>query len=126
MANKRKAKKEEEVVVEEEVAVVEDAVAAEEPAPVQEEVKEKPAAKQEKEPKYKVGSIVFVSKDVEADLNGFKLFPPYKARAYTVEAYDGDTGIYSLRSLNLLLSLKEDDIVAPHEKEDSSLFRKQF
>lgn len=119
-------KKNKDVVVEEEVAVVEDAVAVEEPAPVQEEVKEKPAAKQEKGPKYKIGSIVFVSKDVEVDLNGFTLFPPYKNSTYTVEAYDGNTGIYSLRSQKLLISLKEDDIVAPHEKEDSSLFRKQF
>jgi hypothetical protein len=125
MAAKKKNKKED-IAAEEEVAVVEDAVAVEEPAPVQEEAKEKPTTKQEKEPKYKIGSIVFVSKDVEADLNGFTLFPPYKNSIYTVEAYDGNTGIYSLRSQKLLISLKEVDIVAPHEKEDSSLFRKQF
>ena len=77
-------------------------------------------------PKYKVGSIVFVSKDADADLNGFKLFPPYKKYTYTVEAYDQNTGVYSLRRLNLSLKLKESDIVAPHEKSDSSLMRKQF
>lgn len=77
-------------------------------------------------PKYKVGSIVFVSKDADADLNGFKLFLPYKKYTYTVEAYDQNTGVYSLRRLNLSLKLKESDIVAPHEKSDSSLMRKQF
>lgn len=88
------------------------------PQKVEEEVKD--------EPKYKVGSIVYISKDAEADLNGFKLFPQYKKYTYTVEAYNDDTGVYSLRRLNLSLKLKEADIVSPHEKSDSSLIRRQF
>lgn len=81
---------------------------------------------EEKKPKYPIGSIVFVSKNAEADLNGFKLFPPYKKYTYTVEAYDKDTGVYSLRRLNLSLRLKETDIVAPSERAHDSLNRKQF
>lgn len=77
-------------------------------------------------PKYKIGSIVYISKDADADLNGFKLFPQYKKYTYTVEAYDDNTGVYSLRRLNLSLRLKETDIVAPHEKSSSPLIRRQF
>lgn len=88
-----------------------------EPAP---KIEEKPA------PKYRIGSVVFVSKDAQADLNGFKLFPPYKKYTYTVEAYNDVTGVYSLRRLNLSLKLKEADIVAPHEKSGDSLTRRQF
>ena len=88
-----------------------------EPAP---KIEEKPT------PKYRIGSVVFVSKDAQADLNGFKLFPPYKKYTYTVEAYDDVTGVYSLRRLNLSLKLKEADIVAPHEKSGDSLTRRQF
>ena len=77
-------------------------------------------------PKFAIGSIVFVSKDAEADLNGFKLFPPYKKSTYTVEAYDDHTGVYSLRRLNLSLRLKESDIVAPGERAHDPLNRKQF
>lgn len=83
-------------------------------------IEEKPA------PKYKIGSIVFISKEAQADLNGFKLFPQYKKYTYTVEAYNADTGVYSLRRLNLSLKLKEDLIVAPHEKSEDSLIRRQF
>lgn len=79
-----------------------------------------------KTPKYAVGSIVFVSKEAEADLNGFKLFPPYKKYTYTVEAYDADRDVYSLRRLNLSLKLKEADIVAPGEHAHDSLNRRQF
>lgn len=79
-----------------------------------------------KTPKYAIGSIVFVSKEAEADLNGFKLFPPYKKYTYTVEAYDEITGVYSLRRLNLSLKLKEADIVAPSERAHDPLNRKQF
>lgn len=79
-----------------------------------------------KEPKYKIGDIVFVSKEAEADLNGFKLFPPYKKYTYTVEAYDQNTGVYSLRRLNLSLRLKEALILAPNERAHDSLNRKQF
>lgn len=78
------------------------------------------------EPKFEIGSIVFVSKDAEADLNGFKLFPPYKKSTYTVEAYDDRTGVYSLRRLNLSLRLKESDIVAPDERAHDPLNRRQF
>lgn len=86
----------------------------------------KTAKSTEKTPKYAVGSIVYVSKDAEADLNGFKLFPPYKKYTYTVEAYDAISGVYSLRRLNLSLRLKEADIVAPSERAHDSLNRRQF
>lgn len=79
-----------------------------------------------KQPKYSIGSIVYISKDADADLNGFKLFPQYKKYTYTVEAYDEDTGVYSLRRLNLSLKLKEELILAPNERAHDSLNRKQF
>lgn len=78
------------------------------------------------EPKYPIGSIVFIAKNADADLNGFKLFPQYKKYTYTVEAYDDEKSIYSLRRLNLSLKLKEADIVAPNERETSPLVRKQY
>ena len=81
---------------------------------------------EEKEPKYSIGSIVYISKDADADLNGFKLFPQYKKYTYTVEAYDQNTGVYSLRRLNLSLKLKEELILAPSERAHDSLNRKQF
>ena len=81
---------------------------------------------EEKKPKYPIGSIVFVSKDAEADLSGFKLFPPYKKSTYTVEAYNPISDVYSLRRLNLSLKLKEADIVAPSERAHDPLNRKQF
>lgn len=87
---------------------------------------EKAAKSIEKSPKYAVGSIVYVAKDAEADLNGFKLFPPYKKYTYTVEAYDAILGVYSLRRLNLSLKLKEANIVAPSERAHDSLNRRQF
>lgn len=77
-------------------------------------------------PKYPIGSIVFIAKNADADLNGFKLFPQYKKYTYTVEAYDDEKSIYSLRRLNLSLKLKEADIVAPSERETSPLARKQY
>ena len=77
-------------------------------------------------PKFPIGSIVYVSKDADADLNGFKLFPQYKKYTYTVEAYDADRDIYSLRKLNLLLKLKGDLIINPDERAHDSLNRKQF
>ena len=82
--------------------------------------------KKENQPKYSIGSIVYISKDADADLNGFKLFPQYKKYTYTVEAYDEDTGVYSLRRLNLSLKLKEELILAPSERAHDSLNRKQF
>lgn len=114
------------------VETVDEAVVTEAPV-VEEKIEEKVEEKVEESmqdpyttPKYAVGSIVFVSKDADADLNGFKLFPPYKKYTYTVEAYDADTGIYSLRRLNLSLKLKEALIVAPSERAHDSLNRKQF
>ena len=82
--------------------------------------------KKEKQPKYSIGSIVYISKDADADLNGFKLFPQYKKYTYTVEAYDEISGVYSLRRLNLSLKLKEELILAPSERAHDSLNRKQF
>lgn len=99
-------------------------------APIVEVKKEKKQPKKEekveKKPKYSVGSIVYISKDADADLNGFKLFPQYKKYTYTVEAYDEISGVYSLRRLNLSLRLKEDLILAPSERAHDSLNRRQF
>lgn len=122
-ARKSKSKK-----LEENEAVVTKEVAPKkvEAAPKKVEVEPKKVVKKETGPKFKVGSVVFVSKNASADLNGFKLFPQYKKYPYTVEAYDSATGVYSLRKLNLLLKLKEADIVAPSEKHDSPLIRKQY
>lgn len=93
-------------------------------------VEETPAPAKEEAPvsknKFKVGDVVFVSKDADADMNGFKLFPQYKKYAYTVEAYDAKSGVYTLRKLNLSLRLKEELILAPGERGGNSLSRKQF
>ena len=91
-----------------------------------EEKSKKTQKAKEKTLKYPIGSIVYVSKDAQADLNGFKLFPQYKKYTYTVEAYDEITGVYSLRRLNLSLRLKEADIVAPGERAHDPLNRRQF
>lgn len=89
--------------------------------------KTKKAEKTEKVgPKYPIGSIVFISKEADADLNGFKLFPQYKKCTYTVEAYDEITGVYSLRRLNLSLRLKEELILAPSERAHDAISKKQF
>jgi hypothetical protein len=110
-----------------ETPVVEAPVVETEEKPVE---KAKPAPKKEekieKEPKYKIGSIVFVSREAEADLNGFKLFPQYKKYTYTVEAYDAISDVYTLRRLNLSLRLKEAFILAPEERAHDSLNRRQF
>lgn len=145
MASRKKSTKSEEIVAKTEVPVEETAteVATDEIVsevrPEKEETtvntEEKPKKTQksqktqkveEKKPKYPIGSIVFVSKDAEADLNGFKLFPPYKKSTYTVEAYNPISDVYSLRRLNLSLKLKEADIVAPSERAHDPLNRKQF
>lgn len=127
MATRKKSNIPEEEVINstvEEVTPVEETTPKTETEPKkEEEVKPKTS---EKEPKYKIGDIVFVSKEAEADLNGFKLFPPYKKYTYTVEAYDEISDVYSLRRLNLSLKLKEHDIVAPSERAHDSLNRKQF
>lgn len=145
MASRKKSTKSEEIVAKTEVPVEETAteVATDEiiseVRPEKEEttvnIEEKPKKTQktqktqkveEKKPKYPIGSIVFVSKDAEADLNGFKLFPPYKKSTYTVEAYNPISDVYSLRRLNLSLKLKEADIVSPSERAHDPLNRKQF
>lgn len=127
MANRKKSVKKEESVIEKDILSTEEMNKLE---PKEKEIVEIKApivkVKPAKTQKYSIGNIVFVSKDAEADLNGFKLFPPYKKYTYTVEAYDPITDVYSLRRLNLLLKLKEEDIVAPGEKSDSSLIRRQF
>ncbi len=146
MASRKKSTKSEEIVAKTEVPVEETAteVATDEIVsevrPEKEETKteieEKPKKTtkksqkseklEEKKPKYPIGSIVFVSKDAEADLNGFKLFPPYKKSTYTVEAYNPISDVYSLRRLNLSLKLKEADIVAPSERAHDPVNRRQF
>lgn len=145
MASRKKSTKSEEIVAKTEVPVEETATEmatdeiVSEVRPEKEEttvnIEEKPKKTQksqktqkveEKKPKYPIGSIVFVSKDAEADLNGFKLFPPYKKSTYTVEAYNPISDVYSLRRLNLSLKLKEADIVSPSERAHDPLNRKQF
>ena len=147
MASKKKTTKNKEIIEKEPVVINENDIISEEEAKniVPEEVTEvkapevivekektekkvekKSAKTTEKSPKYPVGSIVYVAKEAEADLNGFKLFPPYKKYTYTVEAYDEITGVYSLRRLNLSLRLKEADIVAPHERAHDPINRRQF
>lgn len=93
---------------------------------IKEEVIPVEAIKEEKTPKYSIGSIVYVSKEADADLNGFKLFPQYKKYTYTVEAYDAKLGVYSLRRLNLSLSLPEALIISPDERAHDMINRKQF
>lgn len=78
------------------------------------------------EPKFKVGDLVFIHKDADADLNGFKLFPQYKKYTYTVEAYNADTDVYTLRRLNLSLKLKSSLILAPSERAHDALNKKQY
>lgn len=96
-------------------------------APVEEVKKEeKKPEKKEKTGKYPIGSIVYVSKEADADLNGFKLFPQYKKYTYTVEAYNEISGVYSLRRLNLSLNLPEALIISPDERAHDMINRKQF
>lgn len=150
MASKKKTTKSKEIIEKEPVVINENDIIPEEEAKnlapeeftevkapeviVEKEKTEKKAEKKsekaaksiEKSPKYTVGSIVYVAKEAEADLNGFKLFPPYKKYTYTVEAYDAISDVYSLRRLNLSLRLKEADIVAPHERAHDPINRRQF
>lgn len=88
--------------------------------------KSKPASVPTPTPKHKIGSIVFISNNAEADLNGFKLFPQYKKYTYTVEAYEPKSDVYTLRRLNLSLKLKGELILAPDERAHDSIHRKQF
>lgn len=146
MASRKKSTKSEEIVAKTEVPVEETATEVaideivSEVRPEKEEttvnVEEKPKKTQKttkkveektkNEPKYPIGSIVFISKEADADLNGFKLFPQYKKYTYTVEAYDEITGVYSLRRLNLSLRLKEELILAPSERAHDAISKKQF
>lgn len=149
MASKKKTTKNKEIIEKEPVVINENDIISEEEAKniaseevtevkapeviVEKEKAEKKAEKSaktteksEKSPKYPVGSIVYVAKEAEADLNGFKLFPPYKKSTYTVEAYNPISDVYSLRRLNLSLKLKEADIVAPSERAHDPVNRKQF
>ena len=114
------------VIIEEKDIIPEEEAKKLKPEEVAEVKAPKVEAKKENQPKYSIGSIVYISKDADADLNGFKLFPQYKKYTYTVEAYDEDTGVYSLRRLNLSLKLKEELILAPSERAHDSLNRKQF
>ena len=121
----KKVTKKEEIATEEEITPVEEV--KEETTSV-EDVKDvkKEEKKQEKTGKYAIGSIVYVSKEADADLNGFKLFPQYKKYTYTVEAYDAKLGVYSLRRLNLSLRLPEALIISPDERAHDMINRKQF
>ena len=114
------------VIVEEKDIIPEEEAKKLKPEEVAEVKAPKVEVKKENQPKYSIGSIVYISKDADADLNGFKLFPQYKKYTYTVEAYDQNTGVYSLRRLNLSLKLKEELILAPSERAHDSLNRKQF
>ena len=133
MPSKKKTETPVETIIEKEPVIVEekDIIPEEEakklkPEEVAEVKAPKVEVKKENQPKYSIGSIVYISKDADADLNGFKLFPQYKKYTYTVEAYDQNTGVYSLRRLNLSLKLKEELILAPSERAHDSLNRKQF
>ena len=121
----KKVTKKEEINEEEKITTVEE---AKEEITSAEDVKDakKEEKKQEKTGKYAIGSIVYVAKDADADLNGFKLFPQYKKYTYTVEAYDAKSGVYSLRRLNLSLRLPESLIISPDERAHDMINRKQF
>ena len=121
----KKVTKKEEINEKEKITPVEE---AKEEITSAEDVKDvkKEEKKQEKTGKYAIGSIVYVSKEADADLNGFKLFPQYKKYTYTVEAYDAKSGVYSLRRLNLSLSLPESLIISPDERAHDMINRKQF
>ena len=121
----KKVTKKEEINEEEKITTVEE---AKEEISSAEDVKDvkKEEKKQEKTGKYAIGSIVYVAKDADADLNGFKLFPQYKKYTYTVEAYDAKSGVYSLRRLNLSLRLPESLIISPDERAHDMINRRQF
>lgn len=128
MATKKKTTKKVEEIKEEVTPIEEIKTEGvkEEVTPIEEKKPEKKLEKKEKTPKYAIGSIVYVSKDADADLNGFKLFPQYKKYTYTVEAYDAKSDVYSLRRLNLSLSLPEALIISPDERAHDMINRKQF
>lgn len=139
MSNKKIEKSEEIVEKEQKIVETEQELAKEQVVEPAEEVKEtkteepkqekskKEVKKQEEiKPKFNIGDIVFISKEAEADLNGFKLFPPYKKYTYTVEAYEPKSDVYTLRRLNLSLRLKGELILAPGERAHDALNKKQY
>lgn len=132
MPSKKKTEKEVVTSTDETLEEVKNDEIQEQTEKIQEQVTKQeekmPEDKKEKkiEPKFKVGDLVFIHKDADADLNGFKLFPQYKKYTYTVEAYDANTDVYSLRRLNLSLRLKGELILAPSERAHDSLNRRQF
>ena len=121
----KKVTKKEEINEEEKTTTVEEETTSVEDVKDVKDVK-KEEKKQEKAGKYAIGSIVYVAKDADADLNGFKLFPQYKKYTYTVEAYDAKSGVYSLRRLNLSLRLPESLIISPDERAHDMINRRQF
>jgi hypothetical protein len=131
MATKKKTTAKKTTNEEEEILTAPEEVATpvEEESVVTEQViapKENKKEEKKIEPKLKVGDIAFISKDADADLNGFKLFPQYKKYAYTVEAYDAKSDVYTLRRLNLSLKLKGELILAPGERAHDTINRMQF
>ena len=140
MASKKKPVKKEEIeeviapveeIVEEKEEKIEEKV--EETPVVEEKIEAKPEKKEEKKkssakgPKYPLGSIVYIAKNTLSDLNGFNFsISQYKKETYTVEAYDEDTGVYSVRHLKLLLKLKEAVLVSPDERAHDQINRMQF
>ena len=130
MASRKKSVKKEEleVIAQSVQEVSEETTVKNETVTINEkESKNKTSKKQEKTPKFPVGSVVYVSKETSADLNGFNLsISQYKKEAYTVEAYDENTGVYKIRHIKLLLRLKEADLVAPDANAHDSINRKQF
>ena len=132
MTSKKKTVKSEEIVEQDPVIINENDIIPEEKAKTlkSDEITDVKAPevviKKAKMPKYTVGSIVYVSKDADADLNGFKLFPQYKKYTYTVEAYDAESDVYSLRRLNLSLRLPEALIISPEERAHDMINRRQF
>ena len=120
----KKVTKKEEINEEEKITTVEEETTSVEDVKDVKDVKKE--EKKEKTGKYAIGSIVYVSKDADADLNGFKLFPQYKKYTYTVEAYDAKSGVYSLRRLNLSLRLPESLIISPDERAHDMINRRQF
>lgn len=132
MTSKKKTVKSDEIVEQDPVIINENDIIPEEKAKTlkSDEITDVKAPKvvieKAKMPKYTVGSIVYVSKDADADLNGFKLFPQYKKYTYTVEAYDAESDVYSLRRLNLSLKLPEALIISPEERAHDVINRRQF
>ena len=86
MTSKKKTVKSDEIVEQDPVIVNKNDIIPEEKAKTlkSDEITDVKAPKvvieKAKMPKYAVGSIVYLSKDAYADLNGFKLFPQYKKK----------------------------------------------